>query len=152
MNLLSIVGPWLDNICQIKRKWYYLSGWKKLQTNMPQWPSLRGCIIYTGVVAVGTRQEVHSMPASGTRRMGKARYEQRARDGWTLDWILAGTPLLPCPCDVRGDWRAPPPAARKRNDWGWGLGEMSLVQGLCWARTGGLAHAWPSWKIIKKNV
>jgi hypothetical protein len=25
MNLLSLVGPWLDNICQIRRKWYYLS-------------------------------------------------------------------------------------------------------------------------------
>ena len=32
MNLLSIVGPRLDNICQIKRKWYYSSGWKKFQS------------------------------------------------------------------------------------------------------------------------
>jgi hypothetical protein len=26
MNLLSLVGPRLDNICQIRRKWYYSSG------------------------------------------------------------------------------------------------------------------------------
>ena len=32
MNLLSLVGPRLDNIYQIRRKWYYLSGWKKLQS------------------------------------------------------------------------------------------------------------------------
>ena len=32
MNLLSLVGPRLDNICQIRRKWYYSSGWKKLQS------------------------------------------------------------------------------------------------------------------------
>jgi hypothetical protein len=32
MNLLSLVGPRLDNICQIRRKWYYLSGWNFLQS------------------------------------------------------------------------------------------------------------------------
>jgi hypothetical protein len=32
MNLLSLVGPWLDNICQIRRKWYYSSGWNFLQS------------------------------------------------------------------------------------------------------------------------
>jgi hypothetical protein len=32
MNLLSLVGPWLDNICQIRRKWYYLSDWNFLQS------------------------------------------------------------------------------------------------------------------------
>jgi hypothetical protein len=32
MNLLSLVGPWLDNIYQIRRKWYYLSGWNFLQS------------------------------------------------------------------------------------------------------------------------
>jgi hypothetical protein len=26
MNLLNLVGPRLDNIYQIRRKWYYLSG------------------------------------------------------------------------------------------------------------------------------
>jgi hypothetical protein len=33
MNLLRLVGPWLDNICQIRRKWYYLSVWNFLQSN-----------------------------------------------------------------------------------------------------------------------
>jgi hypothetical protein len=28
----KIVGPWLDNICQIRRKWYYSSGWNFLQS------------------------------------------------------------------------------------------------------------------------
>jgi hypothetical protein len=32
MNLLSLVGPRLDNICQIRRKWYYSSGLKYLQS------------------------------------------------------------------------------------------------------------------------
>jgi hypothetical protein len=32
MNLLSLVGPRLDNICQIRRKWYYSSGSKYLQS------------------------------------------------------------------------------------------------------------------------
>jgi hypothetical protein len=32
MNLLSLIGPRLDNICRIRQKWYYSSGWKKLQT------------------------------------------------------------------------------------------------------------------------
>ena len=32
MNLLSLVGPRLDNICQIRRKWYYSSGSKNLQS------------------------------------------------------------------------------------------------------------------------
>jgi hypothetical protein len=32
MNLLSLVGSRLDNICQIRRKWYYSSGSKNLQT------------------------------------------------------------------------------------------------------------------------
>ena len=32
MNLLSLVGPRLDNICQIRRKWYYLSSSKNLQS------------------------------------------------------------------------------------------------------------------------
>jgi hypothetical protein len=32
MNLLSLVSLRLDNICQIKRKWYYSSGWKNLQS------------------------------------------------------------------------------------------------------------------------
>ena len=32
MNLLSLVGPRLNNICQIRRKWYYLSGSKNLQS------------------------------------------------------------------------------------------------------------------------
>jgi hypothetical protein len=32
MNLLSLVGPRLDNIYQIRRKWYYLSSSKNLQT------------------------------------------------------------------------------------------------------------------------
>jgi hypothetical protein len=32
MNLLSLVGLWLDNIYQIRRKWYYSSGWKNLQS------------------------------------------------------------------------------------------------------------------------
>jgi hypothetical protein len=32
MNLLSLVGPRLDNICQIRRKWYYLSGSLFLQS------------------------------------------------------------------------------------------------------------------------
>ena len=32
MNLLSLVDPRLDNICQIKQKWYYLSGSKNLQS------------------------------------------------------------------------------------------------------------------------
>jgi hypothetical protein len=32
MNLLSLVGPRLDNICQIRRKWYYLSVWIFLQS------------------------------------------------------------------------------------------------------------------------
>jgi hypothetical protein len=31
MNLLSLVGQWLDNICQIRRKWYYSSVWNFLQ-------------------------------------------------------------------------------------------------------------------------
>jgi hypothetical protein len=32
MNLLSLVGPRLDNIYQIRRKWYYSSGWKNFQS------------------------------------------------------------------------------------------------------------------------
>jgi hypothetical protein len=32
MNLLSLVGPWLDNIYQIRRKWYYSSWWNFLQS------------------------------------------------------------------------------------------------------------------------
>jgi hypothetical protein len=32
MNLLSLVGLRLDNIYQIKRKWYYSSGWKNLRS------------------------------------------------------------------------------------------------------------------------
>jgi hypothetical protein len=32
MNLLILVGPRLDNICQIWRKWYYSSGWKNFQS------------------------------------------------------------------------------------------------------------------------
>jgi hypothetical protein len=32
MNLLSLIGPRLDNICQIRRKWYYSSGCKNLQS------------------------------------------------------------------------------------------------------------------------
>jgi hypothetical protein len=32
MNLLSLVGPRLDNICQIRRKWYYSSSSKNLQS------------------------------------------------------------------------------------------------------------------------
>jgi hypothetical protein len=32
MNLLSLVGPRLDNICQIRRKWYYSLGCKNLQS------------------------------------------------------------------------------------------------------------------------
>ena len=33
MNLLSLVGPRLDNIYQIRRKWYYSSGCKNLQSD-----------------------------------------------------------------------------------------------------------------------
>ena len=32
MNLLSLVGPRLDNICQIRQKWYYLLGSLFLQS------------------------------------------------------------------------------------------------------------------------
>ena len=32
MNLLNLVGLRLDNIYQIRRKWYYSSGWKNFQT------------------------------------------------------------------------------------------------------------------------
>jgi hypothetical protein len=32
MNLLSLAGPRLDNVCQIKRKWYYWSVWNFLQS------------------------------------------------------------------------------------------------------------------------
>jgi hypothetical protein len=32
MNLLSLVGLRLDNICQIRRKWYYSSVWNFLQS------------------------------------------------------------------------------------------------------------------------
>jgi hypothetical protein len=32
MNPLSLVGPWLDNIYQIRRKWYYSSGWNFLRS------------------------------------------------------------------------------------------------------------------------
>ena len=34
MNLLSLVDPRLDNICQIRRKWYYLSGSLFLQSEL----------------------------------------------------------------------------------------------------------------------
>jgi hypothetical protein len=44
MNLLSLVGPRLDNICQIRRKWYYSSGWTNLQTKrgLNGWSHLGG--------------------------------------------------------------------------------------------------------------
>jgi hypothetical protein len=33
MNLLSLIGLRLNNICQIKRKWYYSSGWNFFNLN-----------------------------------------------------------------------------------------------------------------------
>ena len=36
MNLLSLVGPRLNNICQIRRKWYYSSNSKNLQSERAQ--------------------------------------------------------------------------------------------------------------------
>jgi hypothetical protein len=62
MNLLSLVSPWLDNICQIRRKWYYLSVWNFFNLNeasvvhattAPICLSFcRSSIIYTGTVFV----------------------------------------------------------------------------------------------------
>jgi len=42
MNLLSLVGPRLDNICQIRRKWYYLSGSLFLQSE--RGPVIKGLL------------------------------------------------------------------------------------------------------------
>jgi hypothetical protein len=49
MNLLSLIGPWLDNICQIRQKWYYSSGWNFLQ-------SKRGLGLRSGVVSSGIKR------------------------------------------------------------------------------------------------
>jgi hypothetical protein len=61
MNLLSLVGPWLDNICQIRRKWYYLSGWNFLQSNMG-FASFHGQLAATALLRAAT-QLVVALPA-----------------------------------------------------------------------------------------
>jgi hypothetical protein len=46
MNLLSLVGLRLDNIYQIRRKWYYLSGSKYLQSKRGPIVNEKGCLIW----------------------------------------------------------------------------------------------------------
>jgi len=61
MNLLSLVGPRLNNIYQIRRKWYYSSDSKNLQ-NEPglkepyDWRQVQGTLDFT--VRAGKRKEM----------------------------------------------------------------------------------------------
>jgi hypothetical protein len=57
MNLLSLVSLRLDNICQIRQKWYYSSGSKKfLQTK----PGLNTCFINLNTILAIRVAKIHS--------------------------------------------------------------------------------------------
>jgi hypothetical protein len=73
MNLLSLVGPRLDNICQIRRKWYYSSGSKKIYNlNVAKVSIILALVLATG-------QEKKHLSSLIVRRIFKCSEKKKLR-------------------------------------------------------------------------
>ena len=65
MNLLSLVSPRLDNICQIRRKWYYSSGSFFLQSKRENYENLHRLHKKKEVDLRDIMQEARTPPHNG---------------------------------------------------------------------------------------